>query len=298
MSLTENNGSFPLRFAYYSHHKCATKFFLLVLARLCRDAGWNFRHVDRVDHAQPSIKEFVAANNLSALAVVNAEYEKVAGLGVPAFHVIRDPRDMIVSGYFSHLKSHSERDWPELTEHRKRLQSLSKEDGLLAELDFSRQFLDDLATWSYSDPNILELRFEQVASDPYGTVLLALEWVGVIDPDDSGSLARDTARLARSFINRLSYRTALFRLIRKPQKYLSGEDVLRFAYRNRFSKQARGRTRGETDESSHYRRGIPGDWMNHFTPPIAEKFNTLYGTVLEKTGYTASTQPSFAVNSR
>jgi len=74
--------------------------------------------------------------------------------------VIRDPRDMIVSGYFSHLKSHSEQDWPELTEHRKRLQSLSKEDGLLAELDFSRQFLDDLATWSYSDPNILELRFD------------------------------------------------------------------------------------------------------------------------------------------
>ena len=42
---------------------------------------------------------------------------------------------------------------------------------------------------------------------------------------------------------------------------------------------------GETDTSSHGRTGLPGDWKNHLTPDLAEKFHGLYGDLLVQSGY-------------
>lgn len=46
-----------------------------------------------------------------------------------------------------------------------------------------------------------------------------------------------------------------------------------------------GRNRGQEDVMSHQRKGIAGDWRNHFTPRIRDRFKQQYGDVLIKTGY-------------
>lgn len=64
------------------------------------------------------------------LCYVNAEIGSVRPLrDYRGFHVIRDPRDVGVSGYFSHLHSHPIGDWYELAEHRRELQSLPRHEG-------------------------------------------------------------------------------------------------------------------------------------------------------------------------
>jgi lipopolysaccharide transport system ATP-binding protein len=53
---------------------------------------------------------------------------------------------------------------------------------------------------------------------------------------------------------------------------------------NRFEARA-GRKPGQEDVASHERKGIAGDWKNHFTDRIAKAFNDRYGALLVKTGY-------------
>ncbi|MBI5944981.1 MAG: sulfotransferase domain-containing protein [Chloroflexi bacterium] len=53
---------------------------------------------------------------------------------------------------------------------------------------------------------------------------------------------------------------------------------------NQFE-SASGRKRGEEDVTSHYRKGIVGDWKNHFTDRVKEEFKKKYGQVLIDTGY-------------
>ena len=56
---------------------------------------------------------------------------------------------------------------------------------------------------------------------------------------------------------------------------------------NRFEIKT-GRNRGEEDITAHLRKGIVGDWKNHFSPAIKEEFKHRFGGTLIRTGYVAS----------
>ncbi len=45
------------------------------------------------------------------------------------------------------------------------------------------------------------------------------------------------------------------------------------------------RKRGQEDVNAHQRKGIVGDWRNHFSEHVKEKFKERFGNVLIKTGY-------------
>lgn len=53
---------------------------------------------------------------------------------------------------------------------------------------------------------------------------------------------------------------------------------------NSFERQT-GRRRGLEDIMAHHRKGIHGDWRNHFTPRIKSEFKDRLGQVLIETGY-------------
>lgn len=53
----------------------------------------------------------------------------------------------------------------------------------------------------------------------------------------------------------------------------------------RFSKLAGGRERGEENTKSHFRKGIVGDWHNHFDHAAWETFDTEAGELLARMGY-------------
>ncbi len=54
---------------------------------------------------------------------------------------------------------------------------------------------------------------------------------------------------------------------------------------HRFENRTNGRPRGTEDIYAHERKGVAGDWKNHFTPKIKNLFKWAYGSVLIATGY-------------
>ena len=72
------------------------------------------------------------------------------------------------------------------------------------------------------------------------------------------------------------------------------EGTLRdIVHRHRFEVKAGGRTPGEEDRSSHYRRGQSGDWVNHFEPVHVEAFKERYNDLLLLLGY--ETDPDWSL---
>jgi lipopolysaccharide transport system ATP-binding protein len=53
---------------------------------------------------------------------------------------------------------------------------------------------------------------------------------------------------------------------------------------NRFEARA-GRKRGQEDVGSHERKGVAGDWKNHFSDRVARAFRNRFGELLVATGY-------------
>ncbi len=102
-------------------------------------------------------------------------------------HVIRDPRDMIVSGYEYHLRTDEawalEPDprWGDMT-YQSRLRSLSEADGLMLEIEWQTSgVLNELSVWDYGQPDFLELRFEEVLADEHAAFDRLFRWYGFSD---------------------------------------------------------------------------------------------------------------------
>lgn len=232
-----------------------------MLASAC---GW-----DIVARADPRIKVNILRN---ARRVDLGRFENFRGV-----HLIRDPRDVVVSGYYSHLKSHETSDWPQLQEHRRQLKAVRKQEGLALEMKFSRAFIENMIDWDYGDDSILELRYEDFTSSPNFELLWDFLEVGGADPDGS------MAWFAKRNLNRASNRAGfgpLFWTIRCPRKILDNiSEALE------FERLSGGRPRGSQDSNSHFRKGVAGDWVDEFDDGLKAEFKTLFPGALEKLGY-------------
>ncbi len=54
---------------------------------------------------------------------------------------------------------------------------------------------------------------------------------------------------------------------------------------HRFEQLANGRQRGQEDVAAHVRKGVAGDWRNHFTERVKDEFKNHFGDVLIAAGY-------------
>lgn len=161
------------------------------------------------------------------------------------FVVIRDLRDTLVSGYFSIRYSHPT-DMAHVAEMRSQLESRSLEEGLIYLFDgFADLGAAVQGTWMGSGDPIL--RYEDL-------------------------LANDVELLEEVLLGHCRLR-------------VSRKDLRRNVEGSRFEELSGGRRLGEEDRFSHYRKGVPGDWRNHFTPRVTELFKRRYGDVLIYAGY-------------
>jgi hypothetical protein len=65
---------------------------------------------------------------------------------------------------------------------------------------------------------------------------------------------------------------------------VSREQLLAVVRANRFEARS-GRKPGQENVTSHERKGVAGDWRNHFTDKVAKAFKEQYGELLVATGY-------------
>jgi hypothetical protein len=65
----------------------------------------------------------------------------------------------------------------------------------------------------------------------------------------------------------------------------SPETVGRIVEQQRFERLAAGRRRGQERSGSFFRKGVAGDWKNHFTPELRETYARVLGDFLVEFGY-------------
>lgn len=159
------------------------------------------------------------------------------------FVVLRDLRDTLVSCYFSLAKTHGEN--PVVLMHRRELQAMDKEDGLVYLLKHPDFFGLTMigSTWLRSTDTLI-IRFESLIADPH--------------------------RWFRAILNEC-------------EMEVTNDELAGALERRSFENLAKGSVR--TEGVSHYRRGTAGDWKRHFTERIAHEFARLYDDLVIKSGY-------------
>jgi hypothetical protein len=227
---------------HVAHHKVATVWFRGVLSAIAREFGLPFGVVTHASHPDA---EVLLYRNSGLFDRDRLEFFRGS-------HVIRDPRDVVVSGYFYHLWSTEE--WlhvprPEFGDktYQEHLKALNLEEGMAAEIRSSAsRTLADMKAWDYGQPEFIELTYEELIGDE-----------------------------GRSF-------ERIFRHYGFKQDVV--EHSVDIAIRLSFRKVAR-RPVGEVQEHAHLRSGKPGQWQEVFTPAHRTLFRELTGNLVERLGY-------------
>lgn len=94
-------------------------------------------------------------------------------------YIYRDPRDLVVSDYYSKLKTHEEN--PAVIRARTELASMSKEDGISYVMRWYDKF-SFMRSWvelGHKDPSIMFLKFEDLTANPVEKINLILAHCGI-----------------------------------------------------------------------------------------------------------------------
>lgn len=235
--------------AYFGHHKCGTQWISSIVKQVCAAADLTVSHHDSAAAFEGDIVLYRQRFPFDFWCYTNADYFLVRGVKLSGFHVVRDPRDVIVSGYFSHLNSHPLTGWPQLRSYREMLQSLSRDDGMLREMEFSGPILYSMLHWAQSISGVREVQFEDLIQGPEDKFSVIFKELGVVP-------------------NRISE-----------------QELRAIVSRNAFQRLSGGREAGQENSAHHYRKGVPGDWRNHFKPQHVDYFKRLFNPILLKLGY-------------
>jgi hypothetical protein len=163
-----------------------------------------------------------------------------------AFFVMRDPRDMVVSSYFSTRNSHA--PMGDVLEVRKVLRELSRKDGML-------YLIDDFARKG---------RFKAVqswAEAPANEAVYLVRYEDLTGPQQTEEVDR---------------------LMRHCGIVIPPAELQTLLGRYSFSRMNERQGAGAV---SHYRKGEAGDWRNHFDDDIAEAFERATGDLVTRLGY-------------
>jgi hypothetical protein len=228
---------------FFSHHKCAT---LWLQTYFTRVAELNRRSFFRTNFGD-------ALPDLAADIVFfgNATHKFVSEHGLVGYHVIRNPLNLIVSAYYSHLETHPLfGGWPALLLQRNLLKSVGKEEGMFLTLtfleraDIDRRWIGPLLAlrqWDYSDSRFETLKMEEMVARP-----------------------------------EFFLRPILSPLNENGHVYLPPDSEMAFF---NFSG---GREAGDIDNSSHYRSGSVDSWKGELPSAIVRYIRSRFDDFMER----------------
>jgi hypothetical protein len=239
----------PAVLVHCAHHKVGTVWFQRVLSTVAGFYGLRFTEVpvaDDVAGARPTLPPdidvvvFDRATDFSPLDL-GAQTLRIS-------HLIRDPRDVVVSGYHYHLRTneswvHEPKERYGGRTYQEFLQSIDEHAGLMAEIErCARSTLAEMAAWPYAQAAVLELRYEDMVDNEMETFTRLFRFYGF----NATAIARGLAIVGQ------------------------------------FSRR-HGVPAGEADP--HIRSGRPGEWRQAFGTDHVERFKELTGDLVVRLGY-------------
>lgn len=237
----------PTRLAHVvlvgTHHKTGTVWIHGIFRRLALLCGYPY-------YPQPFNTSIPEVGSI--VADTHSHFDETMWHDTPyrGLHLIRDPRDIIVSGCFYHQKS--DEAWLHVKDpefggltYQEKLNSIpALGDKLLFEMDNSaRRTITDIAQWDYQNSAFFEAKYEDLIRDHdlllFHQIFAFLGFEGKTIPK-----ALDVAWQNSLFSNRVP-------------------------------------------TSVHVRSGKPSQWKRYFEPVHQQRFVELFGDVLIKLGYEA-----------
>lgn len=257
-----------------AYHKCLTVYAKRVFDGLfnrCQPWGRGYRHFNS------DLPAFLGAYRGLAVASVNNHALDLEALGdVRVTRFLRDPRDLVVSGYHYHrrgaepwteIQDPTPSDWefangclPDGLQGSGRsfaalLQELPEEEGLLAELQFRRRHFESMARWPREHARVRTFRYEEI-------------------------LGNEVAVFRDLFA---------FYELPWPQRRLGAW----FARRHALPSAARAQPAPDPGASAggkdpHVRDPKAGQWRALFTPRVRRAFDAEYAGLVRDLGYPES----------
>jgi len=224
-----------------THHKVMTTYFTAVLRLLGYGLKRRYQrvHIEQPDPGAQLVLSMHGKLDLPRLA----PYRGV--------HIMRDPRDMIVSGY--HYHKWTNEDWVHRPDgqgesYQQKLNRAGPRDGLFMEIDhFIFFYRETLEKWDMDDPDILEVAYEDLMGEGRDAL-----YSGIFG--HLGFEGRD-----------LELATDLMRLFEAGSRT--------------------GRKSGEVAQKSHVRSGRSGQWRKELDADHIAYIDQELGAVLRKFGY-------------
>ena len=225
-----------------TYHKAGTVWFKAIFTELAQAFGWNL-HLGDQKRLPPEADLWLSWHSQINFPALRTNYR--------CSHMIRDPRDMIVSGYFYHLWC--DEGWCHVPRHQfggrtyqEQLLSLPKEDGLLCEIRECQKEFKRMRDWDYDNPRVMEMKYEETILSSRQKFQELFAWYGFDNPQ---------VAVAMDIVTKCSFEAQTKRPL------------------------------GETRQHCHLRQGMPGDWRNHFGTKHVKLFRKLYPKLLGRTGY-------------
>jgi hypothetical protein len=233
-----------------------------ILEDIAGELAMAIKYVHSPGQFNRDLASYLEQNSIDFLTYANADINFVRQLEhFRGFHVIRDPRDIAVSSYFSHLHSHPTDGWASLEAHRETLQEISKEEGLFRDMEFiHNDVFERMARWDYSLPHVLEVKMEDLTREPVEQFMKIAEFLGI-----------------------LKKRPTIFSRQAVPR--ISAGKLEKIIHKKNFSRLSGGRKPGEENSKHHFRKGVAGDWVNHFNEDHKNYFKEKYNPLLVQLGY-------------
>lgn len=240
-----------------SYHKCLTVYY----SRVMWDLQNRYSPLQRdYKHFDSNIDEFYAALDRRRVLSVNNHFPDFNRLGdFKISRFIRDPRDLIVSGYHYHKRGAE--PWTNIVDPGPEdlkivngnvpvampkgfsiasyLQSLNEENGLLAEIEIRKHHMSSMRDWPHNNPRILTIKYEDILGNEVKTFGRLFEFY------EFGPLKR---RIGKSLASKYS-------------------------------------STNMSKTSTHIRDPSPNQWKEYFTPAVVDFFNTQNPDLLTMYGY-------------
>jgi hypothetical protein len=164
--------------------------------------------------------------------------------------VTRDPRDMIVSLVLSLALSHTPNEITSLL--RLPIRNAKPDDRIRIGIHLFSHWADQFQSWfgPEFDGDILRIDYAELVADEQTAFRRILTYLGWEIPENVATAAINT---------------------------------------HSFLATSGGRRPGEENEFSHRRKGISGDWRNHFSRQTGEMFESVFPGLLARCGYESGT---------